>query len=110
MKNNSTIQSFGQSLFRFGFSVHIINQFAITLACLFFKQLKIAPASLLDLKLSITLTNDPSVVQLAAWTDVVEKGQEVPPRLLLARSVITKGVDTGVLEAVRDLKVFDLLC
>ena len=69
-----------------------------------FYQSQRVSSTLFDLKFSIRLADDPSVVELATGAEVIEEGQEVPLGLDLARTVVAEGIDTTVLHDVGDFQ------
>ena len=73
-----------------------------------FYQSQWVSSTLLDLKFSIRLADDPSIVELATGAEVIEEGQKVPLRLDLARTVVAEGIYTTVLHDVRDFQRLNL--
>ena len=61
-------------------------------------------STLFDLKFSIRLADDPSIVELATGAEVIEEGQKVPLGLDLARTVVAEGINTTVLHDVGDFQ------
>ena len=69
-----------------------------------FYQSQRVSSTLFDLKFSIRLADDPSVVELATGAEVIEEGQKVPLGLDLARTVVAEGINTTVLHDVGDFQ------
>ena len=69
-----------------------------------FYQSQRVSSTLFDLKFSIRLADDPSIVELATGAEVIEEGQKVPLGLDLARTVVAEGINTTVLHDVGDFQ------
>ena len=72
--------------------------------CILFNQLDLTSLLLLDLELSVTLANNPPVIELSTWANIVEERHPADLALTDTRSVIAQLIDTAIVETIWDAK------
>ena len=74
--------------------------------CILFNQLDLTSLILFNLELSITLADDPSIVEQPTWSNIVEERHPADFALTDARSIIAELIDTAIIETIWDAKRF----